>query len=346
MLLLMCMAGHPHEMIYISMQWLHSTWALRKEQTMHSIISAVLKDQYGILAKQITQVQGGWSALAYQIKTQEQLYFLKIYQKKKATTHQWIRRIDDYMPIVVWLNEHTPLKDRMVSPILTHNSAYKHEDDNYLFMLFQHIDGYTLRDDPLTPNQVAQLAEITAHLHQYGKEIPLSTHQITEDYSLPFCEELEAAISTHYAGFPSDVSAILKEYEQMIAQRIERAQMRLQKLKKADLHYVLCHTDIHGFNLMQSNTLRLIDWEGLKLAPAEADLFSFEDEPYWDAFMQTYKKIRPHFTINPDLQSFFRVRRTLEDVHDFVDRILHDHLPEDERKRTMRYLQRELIRMD
>jgi thiamine kinase-like enzyme len=34
----------------------------------------------------------------------------------------------------------------------------------------------------------------------------------------------------------------------------------------------LCHTDAHGWNLMQNQNLMLIDWEGLKLAPVEADL--------------------------------------------------------------------------
>lgn len=38
---------------------------------------------------------------------------------------------------------------------------------------------------------------------------------------------------------------------------------------------VLCHTDAHGWNLIQSNKLVLVDWEGLRLAPPEADLNMF-----------------------------------------------------------------------
>ena len=50
-----------------------------------------------------------------------------------------------------------------------------------------------------------------------------------------------------------------------------------EALRHAPLRYALCHTDIHGWNLMQEDRLILIDWEGLKLAPVEADLFSFTE---------------------------------------------------------------------
>jgi thiamine kinase-like enzyme len=48
-----------------------------------------------------------------------------------------------------------------------------------------------------------------------------------------------------------------------------------------------CHTDIHGWNLMvKDDSLILIDWEGLKIAPAEMDIMFVIDKAYAEKFLQ------------------------------------------------------------
>jgi len=73
----------------------------------------------------------------------------------------------------------------------------------------------------------------------------------------------------------------------------------------------------------------LLDWEGLRFAPREADLFMFKYERYWgqrwNEFYDVYNKIHPHFEINETVMRFFQIRRRLNDVDEFVNNIVLDN---------------------
>jgi spectinomycin phosphotransferase len=88
---------------------------------------------------------------------------------------------------------------------------------------------------------------------------------------------------------------------------------------------VICHTDLHGGNLMfdQNGDLFLLDWENAMLAPPEHDLFFIAGEPEsWDVFLPPYVKEAGLVTPDPDLLGFYWYRRALEDVAGFLARIL------------------------
>ncbi|MDI5791191.1 phosphotransferase [Bacillus licheniformis] len=66
---------------------------------------------------------------------------------------------------------------------------------------------------------------------------------------------------------------------------MESALSLADDLKCSGRRLALCHTDVHGWNLMKTGgELILIDWEGLKLAPVEADLMFFANQPYAQEF--------------------------------------------------------------
>ena len=79
-----------------------------------------------------------------------------------------------------------------------------------------------------------------------------------------------------------------------------------EALKNRDLRMALCHTDVHGWNLMSTGQLKLIDWEGLKLAPVEADMMSFVDEPYFSEFMRIYANTHSHYEVNIEALTFYQ----------------------------------------
>lgn len=96
---------------------------------------------------------------------------------------------------------------------------------------------------------------------------------------------------------------------------------------------------------MQASHLMLIDWEGLKLAPPEADLFSFTRNFFfdyaWEDFMSTYREIRPNYRENSDAMHFYRLRRRLEDISAFTENLLYDNLIEKERELPLKLLEHE-----
>jgi Ser/Thr protein kinase RdoA (MazF antagonist) len=252
-------------------------------------------------------VEPGWSALAYRVETGGERYFLKVYDKTRYTSQIWIQGIDRYMPTVVWLGEHTPLRNRIPHVIPTADGGYKYEDDKRVYILFDWIDGITPRDEPLTRPQLASLAQIIAELHNFNEQIPTSSNVLRENYDIPFYESLMSRAQNFDENIPN-------EYLQTIIEKLHQLSEVSRTLPSLNLPYTLCHNDIHGWNVItQGDGLVLLDWEGLSFAPREADLFMFKYERYWgqrwEEFLNTYKETHPNLKLNETAMRFFQLRR-------------------------------------
>lgn len=83
------------------------------------------------------------------------------------------------------------------------------------------------------------------------------------------------------------------------------------KFINSKLAFVLTHGDGHHFNILQNETeLFLLDWENLKIAPCERDLWHYDDSP----LLGEYLKLNPNFIINYELFKFYQLQRFLEDL--------------------------------
>jgi len=283
----------------------------------------VLSRHYRINNTHLTEVTPGWSALAYRVETGEERYFLKIFDKTRYTAQVWIEGIDNYVPTVVWLGEHTSLRGRIPHVIKTENGNYKHEDADRVYILFDWLEGVTPRDEPLTRLQLNSLAQIIAELHGFNETIPTASSVTRENYDIPFYESLMSRARNADENIPS-------EYLQVIIKKLHMLSEISRELPALNLPYTLCHNDIHGWNVItQGDGLVLLDWEGLKYAPPEADLFMFKYERYWgqrwDEFYDVYGKAHPNLEINETVMRFFQLRRRLNDVDEFVNNIVHDN---------------------
>ncbi|MFE0560755.1 aminoglycoside phosphotransferase family protein [Paenibacillus sp. NPDC058910] len=300
----------------------------------------MLKDYYGLEHTEISPQQGGWAALAFRVRSHNEHYFLKAYEKSRASTPKWTALIDDYVPILLWLEEHSRLKGKIPAPILTTDGSYQCEDDEGIYLLYEYIVGDTIADQELTEDQVRQLAEMIAELHRYGAEVPLVTSAMTENYTVPFLGQLKSTLDEE---LPYDLGEVLLHYIDRLKEIMLKVEELSEALKNRDLRMALCHTDVHGWNLMSTGQqLKLIDWEGLKLAPVEADMMSFVDEPFFDQFMRVYKETHSDYVINAEALQFYQGRRKLEDVWEFMEQLLYDVQHDKERALTLLSLRKEL----
>lgn len=305
----------------------------------------LIKEQYAIECVEMIQQTGGWSALAYKMSDGSKYYFLKVYEKNRASTPKLTALIDVYVPIILWLSKNTDLSGKLPIPILTKDGEAKCEDEHGIYLLYEYINGETIDSKELTIEQIGQLADIMAILHSYSNEIPVSTSAIREDYNLPFLYQLQNILSESHSDIPDDVKALLDKNRQYILKVIEKVRKLSETLRLSKLRMVLCHTDIHPWNLMQTGYgLILIDWEGLKLATPEADLALLSEEPYYEKFLESYRKnIGNDIEIHPDIIRFYKLRRKLEDVWEFLEQLIYDEQETKERMKTLKYLERELI---
>ena len=138
-------------------------------------IRCILKEFYDIDITCILPQKGGWASLAYKVSNKNQSYFLKVYEKSRASTPKLTALIDQYVPVMVWLMKNSYLNGKISVPILTGSGEYKCENENAIYLLYEYIEGETIGDQDLTDNQVRQLSKMITELHSFGKDIPVET---------------------------------------------------------------------------------------------------------------------------------------------------------------------------
>ncbi|MED1780642.1 aminoglycoside phosphotransferase family protein [Brevibacillus fortis] len=307
----------------------------------------ILRHHYDIEAIDVIPQQGGWSALAYKVISDQHAYFLKVYEKSRASTPKWTALIDKYVPIIQWLSCQTRLQGKIPVPLQTRNAAYKHEDDVGIYQLFAYIEGKTIGSQALNSMQIRQLSEIIAELHLYGEEIPVSTAAIKEDFRIPFAEQFREMLTENIHHLPDDVNEIVKPFADILATRMSHLEIIAEELRGSAVKMKLCHTDLHNWNLMQSDQqLILIDWEGVKLAPVEADLMFLVGKPFFEEFMATYLMAHPNYVVNRKALEFYQIRRTLEDICELLEQLLFDEQEEKDRVETIGHLKGELSKVE
>ncbi|TNJ62496.1 aminoglycoside phosphotransferase family protein [Paenibacillus hemerocallicola] len=306
-------------------------------------LKTVLKDHYDIVMTNVSPQQGGWAALAYKVFDGNHAYFLKVYEKSRASTPKWTALIDKYVPILVWLLHNSGLTNKIPVPLPTKNGEYKCEDEHGIYLLYEYIDGETIGDKNLTADQVCQLADIITELHSYGEKLPLETDSIEENYDVPYCLQLSDLLDKDYRDLPDELKKAIHPHLKQLKDLVHTIEELSARLKKSNLKMALCHTDIHNWNLMQSDRqLILIDWEGLRLAPVEADLMFLVDKPYYEEFATLYRKSHKNFEINPDALQFYKGRRELEDIWEFIEQLLFDKQDDHQRAGTLKSLKETL----
>ena len=181
------------------------------------------------------------------------------------------------------------------------------------------------------PNIWARLARDVAHLHLATEALELPCPEI-ETFEIPF----ETALLDGMAAL-AEVTADDRPGHQALASLLvpqaDTVTAFLARLRElADLSRdlassnVLCHTDIHRWNLLidADDALTIIDWEGVKLAPAEHDLFAFNGDDF-PAFLDAYLGAGGVRDLHAETFGFYFYRRNLEDLTDYIVRILHEN---------------------
>ncbi|RAV15594.1 phosphotransferase family protein [Paenibacillus contaminans] len=309
-------------------------------------IEETIYEHYGLKVSQLTPQQGGWSSLAYKMIAGDRSYFLKMYEKSRASTPKWTALINEYVPVLSWLHNHSSLKGKIPVPLATKAGSCLCSNDDGIFLLYDYIDGETIGPRDLTDNQAMQLSDIITELHSHDEQLPVHTKRLKEDFDLPFVGPIKQLLTGQLSPVPSDLGEVLSRYTEQTNQLISEMEKLSRDLRQRPLRNVLCHTDLHHWNMMQTEEqLVLIDWEGLRLAPVEADFMFLVDQPYYDTFLHVYRKRYPDFVPQPDVLRFYKGRRKLEDVWEFLEQLLYDRQEADERTKTLAALTKELEEM-
>lgn len=121
------------------------------------------------------------------------------------------------------------------------------------------------------------------------------------------------------------------QYENVVSMT-RRAEKLALILQKKQMPYVLCHADLHGWNIMVENdeSFYIVDWDTMIFAPKERDLmfigagisdsgrtFIEEERLFYQGYNQT--------EINYDAIAYYRYARIIEDIGEYCEHIFYTH---------------------
>jgi spectinomycin phosphotransferase len=124
------------------------------------------------------------------------------------------------------------------------------------------------------------------------------------------------------------VGTFLQENRSLIQQLVERSEQLGQKARNRPLKFTLCHSDIHGGNVLVTGkeALYIVDWDDPILAPKERDLMfigggvgnvwnkPYEQKLFYQGYGQT--------DLDGSLLAYYRYERIVEDIAIYSQELL------------------------
>lgn len=312
-----------------------------------------IQQGYGFEIANIEFLLRGWGGDCYLVETKKgERYFLKVHDDATYMGTAVTSR-DFYLPLMDELFSKRILP-RIPHPIKTLDNNYRLGVGSNELVLTNFIEAELVGFGHLPDNVLAQLAEAVGILHRCKALIEIP-HPLIEQFEISFEADLLWSIDDLDKSSSDDspgkrlLKNTLLPYKNKTLDSLQRLKDLQRYAKSTNKAMVICHTDLHGGNLMMDDqgNLYILDWENALIAPPEHDLFFFTgDERFWDIFLPPYERQFGPVSIDTEVLRFYYYRRTLEDIAGFVFRILLGDGGEDRDREDIEWLKGNLTDLE
>lgn len=239
----------------------------------------------------------------------------------------------------------------VIEPLTTKAGQLWTNLDAFKAILYPYVEGRNGVEAKLSEDQWAQFGATLKRLH--NTDIP---NNVTNDLQQEkFSSKWRGAVKAFLMGITKEVfkepvavktAEFLQSKSSEILKIIERAEELAIALQTQLPKYVLCHADIHGWNLIvdQEGALYIVDWDTLIFAPKERDLM-FIGAGIWDSSLTSAEEESLFYRgygqteINPDAIAYYRFERIIQDIGEYCEHIfLSDEDDADDRMQSFEYL--------
>jgi spectinomycin phosphotransferase len=217
-------------------------------------------------------------------------------------------------------------------------------------ILYPYIEGCNGVAAKLSEQQWIQFGAVMKRFH--STYIPSAiTHDIPlETFSSKWREIVKAFLKRiENEVFEEPVAVKTAEFLKVksaeILRLIERTEELALTLKNQHLEHILCHADIHGWNLLidKEGALYIVDWDTLIFAPKERDLMFIgagisdsnhpsieENSLFYQGYGQTH--------INQDAICYYRFERIIQDIGEYSEQIFLSDKSKEDLAQSFEYL--------
>lgn len=290
---------------------------IEKQLLSNERIIDCLKTDYGIEVLQLTFLPLGASldASIYQAEARDQSsYFIKLKHSQHA----------DLSVTILELLQNAGVRE-IISPVKTIHGKPIQSIDDFTLIVYPFIEGSDGFNRNLTGDQWITLGKILRQVHEIEVPNAIQDKIRREAYSSKWRAAVRALYAQMDAESSSDEIALklvlfMKKHIKSIQRLVDRAEELGQKIQELSPKFVLCHSDIHGGNVLisKNDSIYIVDWDEPIMAPKERDLMFIgggvanvwnkpNEEKY---FYQGYGNTE----INMAILAYYRHERIVEDI--------------------------------
>jgi spectinomycin phosphotransferase len=221
----------------------------------------------------------------------------------------------------------------IIAPFETKSNKGWADFVEYKMILYPFIDGTDGFHLELSDHQKRNLGAALKKIHQVEVPSELQIHLPQETLASQWRERLKSfqaqvARDTFTEPTAFKLAEFMNSSRRNINQLVERAEELASKLRSKPMELVLCHSDIHGGNVLisRNDKLYIVDWDNPILAPKERDLMFIGGgiDTIWKSqreeaiFYEGYGKTE----INIAALAYYRYERVVEDLAVICEQLL------------------------
>lgn len=296
-----------------------------KNPVSDQLIINCLNTQYGIKVARLTFLAIGadMNASVYKAETHDQSsYFIKL----KRGHHY------DINTTILTLLQDAGIQ-HIIPPIKTKHGKLIQYIDDFTLIVSPFVEGQDGFSRDLTDDQWMTFGKVMKKIHEIDLPPDIQRMIRREDYSSKWRE----AVRSLYAHIESEPSTdeiskklvmFMKNHAAEIHRLADRADQLGKQIQDESPEFVLCHSDIHGGNvLMDGNDfIYMVDWDNPIMAPKERDLMfigggvaNVWNRPHEEEF---FYKGYGRTEINVSILAYYRHERIVEDIALIAQQIL------------------------
>lgn len=296
-----------------------------KRSFSDQLIIDCLNANYGIEVAVLTLLPLGadMNASVYKAHTHDKTsYFVKL---KRGHHH------DIGIEIVELL--HDAGINEIIPPIKTILGGSTQQIEDFTLIVYPFVSGQDGFSMDLTNNQWVKLGHVLRQVHEIDVPPSIQNRIRREIYSHRW-REVVRSLYTHIEAEPSGDAVALKLLKFMkenilsIRRLVDRAEQLGQELQDQSHKLVLCHSDIHGGNVLiaGNGNIYIVDWDDPIMAPKERDLMfigggvtNVWNKPHETKhFYQGYGATE----VNSTILAYYRHERIVEDIAEYGNALL------------------------
>jgi spectinomycin phosphotransferase len=223
---------------------------------------------------------------------------------------------------------------QIIAPLATHSGNLWAALENFNVILSPFVEGRDSSEVGLTDQHWIELGRVLKRLHTAAlpqtvvERIP---HETFSPYFRERVKNFQAQVEETTFADPvaAELAAFLRTKRDGVSDLVNRAEWLALVLQNQLLEFVVCHADIHAWNVLitPDGRLYVVDWDTLTFAPKERDLMFFgggffqnqrspeeEERLFYQGYGQTQA--------DPVWLAYYRYERIVQDISAYCEDIL------------------------